>query len=322
MAKHLFILLSLAFLSTQSVFAQDTMNMTQLIEMANVGDVDSQKKLVYKYYDMKSYYESKHWCDILIANPKADNSIKGEICDVLGVFACNGYGMEQSYDEALKYWSNGADYESYKCAVRIATFYDNTWEYNDYGKAWYWYVKAADMGDKKSQRFVASQYENPNSIIKYKTSIDAEGKKKMTMNVPNYPVGDKNLSKALYYYEKFLSHGQSIIKNGMWYISRDVRTHYIVAKIYYEGGQDVKQDYEKAFEHLEAIVFSDDYEERDFFIFDDEELSDEEEGDAFWLISTCYRFGRGVTKNSMAAMKYTKKAAEKGNEKAKALLRE
>lgn len=129
------------------------------------------------------------------------------------------------------------------------------------------------------------------------------------------------MTKALHYYNKYLSLVESQKRDGHRQISVEPTTKYKVSNMYYWGQNGVEQNYEKALSIFESIIREDANKEM-YFLSDGEQwLSDEEIGEVYWLMSVCYRFGRGVVKNSLAAMKYTNKAAKNGNKKAIELLK-
>lgn len=321
MKRLLFILAILALLPISSM-SQDKTRLDILVEKAKLGDADSQEEIILYYYFKKDYSELVSWCNTLLANPTSDTEKRGNTCKILGYLSLNGYGVEKSFSNAIKYWEYGVGYGNVFCASLMANIYNEVDEYNDDSKAWHWFVKAADMGDKKSCKFVASQYESPHVIVdKDQKIVVMDGKEVGVTVFHSYPVGGKDMTKALHYYNKYLSLVESQELDGHRQISVEPTTKFKVSNMYYWGQNGVGQNYEKAVSLFESIIREEANKER-YFLSDGEQwLSDEEIGEVYWLMSVCYRFGRGVMKNSLAAMKYTNKAAEKGNKKAIELLK-
>lgn len=321
MKRLLFILSILALLPISSM-SQGKTRLDILVEKAKLGDADSQEEIILYYYFKKDYSELVSWCNTLLANPTSDTEKRGNTCKILGYLSLNGYGVEKSFNNAIKYWEYGVGYGNVLCASLLANIYNGVYEYNDDSKAWHWFVKAADMGDKKSCKFVAAQYESPHVIVdKEQKIVVMDGEKVGVTVIHSYPLGGKDMTKALHYYNKYLSSKEAKEQDGRWIYSVEPTTEYIVSKIYYWGQNGVGQNYEKAAYIFESIIREDENKNK-YFLSDGEQwLSDEEIGEVYWLMSVCYRFGRGVMKNSLAAMKYTNKAAEKGNKKAIDLLK-
>lgn len=303
-------------------FSQNNARIDSIITKASLGDADSQEEIILYYYFKKDYSELISWCNTLLANPTSDTLKRGNTCKILGYLSLNGYGVEKSFSNAIKYWEYGVGYGNVFCASLMANIYNGVDEYNDDSKAWHWFVKAADMGDKKSCKFVAAQYESPHVIVdKDQKIVVMDGEKVGVTVIHSYPVGGKDMTKALHYYNKYLSLVESQKRDGHRQISVEPTTKYKVSNMYYWGQNGVEQNYEKALSIFESIIREDANKEM-YFLSDGEQwLSDEEIGEVYWLMSVCYRFGRGVVKNSLAAMKYTNKAAKNGNKKAIELLK-
>lgn len=297
------------------MMSQEKAQISQLVEKASQGDCKSQVKLMYSYYKNKNYQDAVSWATIIIESEKCGNEEKCKSYELLGICAFNGQGMEESATKAFDYWSTGTTIGSHSCALQLATVCEEDERYRNYAKAWYWYVKAADLGDKKIRKFVAEQYENPQAtIISYNDNGTVKFRKK------EYPIKEPDLEKALYYYELYFSTGTSRITNGIWTHSVEPQSKYKVAKWYFSVDSGIQQNYDKAVSLFQDIIEVQTNRER-FFLYDGEEwLSEDQLGELYWYMSVCYRFGRGVTKNALKALNYTKRAADLGNDEAINLL--
>lgn len=270
----------------------------QTIEKASRGESSYQSDLVDYYYNTaKNYSEAIKWCNILIANQNAKDYNKEYANRILGHCAFKGAGMEKSIDNAITYWKRGVEYKGGSCALSLARVYAS--QLKDSIESIKWYKHAADLENKTAAYYLAQLYENGFVLTSNDTPI-------------YYPNIGKDISQASKYYDIY-------IKN-MGYNWSGVPTNskllYKLARWHYSGEGSLAKNYFRAFELLNSAVESNENSKEEY------KLSSEEEGDALWCISVCYRFGRGVEKDELIARRYVKRAAEKGNENAISLLNE
>lgn len=264
----------------------------ELMKQAKAGNSEAQIKLINFYYDSEKYKDAIKWCKRLIATSQATDEQKCEAYYVLGDCAFWGDGMSESRKTAYKYYEIGANFGDDACALRLAIdYYDFE---HDTKNSLKWYKKAAELGYFHLGEFLGNLYEN-------------NGRATMHGRMYYFPEVERNLFSADQYYDFYLNN----IK-----VSKDSKIWYKRARWYYSGEGNIEKDYTRAFTYFSRAIEDNDKSK------DENKLSDEEEGDALWHLSVCYRFGRGVEKDDVKAQYYAKQAAEKGNEKAISILNE
>lgn len=269
-------------------------NLQEIIAKALDGDASYQSKLVDYYYNTtKNYMEAVRWCKIMAENSNAKENNKEYANYILGICAYYGRCSEKSIKKAITWWKRGVENKSGRCAWILAYVYVK--DLKDSIEAIKWYKRSAELKNKEAAYFLAQLYENG-----FETS-----------NGTNvfYPNVDRNISQAEKYYAIYL--GEFFDENH-----NNSKLLYKLAKWNYFGEGNLPQNYTRALGlFISAIKYNDNCKE-------EYKLSTDEECDALWKISICYRFGRGVEKDELTARRYVKKAAEKGNKNAKALLNE
>lgn len=290
-AKYLFIIISLT-LTALNMGAKEIADLEGTIEKARGGTVRAQSDLVSYYYNAKKdYSQAIYWCGMLLENPDADDNYKEFGCRILGLCNYYGRGTEKSIPKAVKHLKEGVKYKGKDCAYQLARI--NEKELKDSIEAINWYKKAADLNEEYSALFLGKLYENGYYEKSDKTKV-------------YYPDISRNISEAAKYYLKYI--GNMRVVNGSTPLNSKMM--YKVGLWFYDGEGNLEKDFEKACRLLlDAVESSDGSSEKN-------RLTDEEKGDALWLVSVCYRFGRGVEQDELIARRYAKKAAEYGNEKA------
>lgn len=273
-------------------------NVPQTIEKAIDGDSASQTDLVDYYYNSTdNYIEVIKWCNILIANPKSEDHQKEYANRILGYCAYEGKGFDKSIDDAVAYWKRGTAYQGGFSALALAKVYNK--ELKDSVESIRWYRQAAEWKNKTAAYFLAQLYENG-----YEEKSDG-GK-------AYYPNVSKNVADAAKFYDIYIER----MGYGWSGVPVNSKLLYKLAQWYYTGESNLPKDYTRAFGlYNSAIESNSDSDEKN-------RISTEEEGNALWCISVCYRFGRGVEKDELTARRYVKRAAEKGNLNAISLMEE
>lgn len=282
--------LFLAFFATAN--AKEIANLDSEIEKARNGNSDAQSNLIDYYYNNKrDYQQTVNWCNVILNNPNSNEIEREYGARILGVCYFNGTGVDRSIDKAISTLKIGADVKNGRCAFILAKIYRD--ELNDYTSALNWFKKSADLGGADAAMFLGKLYENG----------FYSGNKNEKLQFPNVT---QDLNLAANYYRIYLS------KTGVntWHEFLNPPLAYKVGTWYYNGDGNIEIDYPTACYLLEEAVKSDDEERVS------KRLTDEEKGNAFWLLSVCYRFGRGVNADELKARRYVKRAAELGNPKA------
>lgn len=258
-----------------------------------------------KYYKEKNYAGAVKWFNQVIEDSSASKLTKGEACEYLGVMYHNGGDIPVSIDEAERWWIKGVeDYGSRYCGNHLIRIYESgTVRPKDLREAFKWRKKNAELGECESALIVGQAYETGNSIN-------------------GYPAVERNNTEAIKFYLKFLNSWSSYLFNKGSRVDefrKIVPTiEYKVGYAYLNGTDGLPQDYEAAVETFRSLV--DNVEAFENKKGEKTLLSDAEIGEVMWDLGVCYRFGRGVTKNDLSARKWTRKAAERGNQKALKLL--
>jgi len=278
--------------------SKEIANLPLTIEKASKGESSAQSNLVDYYYNTaKNYSEAIHWCNILIENADAKEHYKEYANRILGYCAYEGTGMNKSLDNAIRYWNQGVRLKGGSCALSLARIYAK--ELRDSVESIKWYQKSAELENKTAANFLAQLYEMGYVLRSNDKKI-------------YYPNIRRDIAQAAKFYEVY-------IKN-MGYKWSGVPTNskllYKLAQWYYTGEENLERNYSKAFNYFNRAIESNENSNTEY------KLTSSEEGNALWCISVCYRFGRGVEKDELIARRYVKRAAEKGNENAIALLRE
>ena len=277
--------------------SKEISNLPLTIEKASNGESSYQSNLVDYYYNTsKNYTEAIKWCNVLVDNSSARESEKEYANRILGYCAYEGKGRNKSIEDAIRYWEQGVQLKGGSCALSLARIYAK--ELRDSIESIKWYQKSAELDNKTAAFFLSQLYETG--------YVKAENDKKIY-----YPNISKDISQAAKYYEVY-------IKN-MGYSWSGVPNNpsllYKLANWYYTGEENLEKNDSKAFNYFNRAIEINENCKADY------KLTPKEEGNALWCISVCYRFGRGVEKDELIARRYVKRAAEKGNENAIALLK-
>lgn len=267
------------------------------IEKASSGDSYYQSNLVDYYYNTsKNYTEAIKWCNTLIENQSARESEKEYANRILGYCASYGTGRNKSIEDAIRYWEQGVRLKGGSCALSLARIYAR--ELRDSVESVKWYHKSAELENETAALFLAKLYETG--------YVKAADDKKIY-----YPNISKNISQAAKYYEVYIK------KMGYGWSGVPINSKllYKLANWYYTGEENIERNYSKAFDYFNRAIEGNEDSKAEY------KLTSTEEGNALWCISVCYRFGWGVEKDELRARRCVKRAAEKGNEKAIALLK-
>lgn len=270
-----------------------------LVQFAANEDRQAQLDLIDIYYNTENnYIEAIKWCELLIKNPNATDSDKGYAYLILGLCAKSGKGMQKSDLSNFLYWEAGANYNEDRCALYLANRFLKE---KDTVNALRWYEKAADLKNVDATYFLGELYETGAAITPDRTDTA----------LLRQDLLDK--LKAKKYYEDYL---KITLKKDKLKENHRSKVYYKLAHWYYSGESNIERIYTLAYDYFYKAIKENEK------CKDENKLSAEEEGDALWHLSICYRFGRGVEKDDVKAQYYAKQAAEKGNEKAIAILNE
>ncbi len=181
----------------------------------------------------------------------------------LGVDYYYGDGVEQNYEEAVKWYRKAAEQEIAIAQSALAyCYYDGRGVEQNYEEAVKWYRKAAEHGDAIAQSNLASCYYSGWGV-------------------------EQNYEEAVKWYRKAAEQGHA-------------RAQFNLASCYYSGW-GVEQNYEKAVKWYRKAA---------------------EQGNAIaqFSLGECHYYGRGVEQNYEEAVTWNLKAAEQGNAIAQAML--
>lgn len=290
--RNILAMLFMFMAATVSISAKDIADLDGTLKEAHAGNASSQSNLINYYYNTKKDYpQAIYWSKIIIANPNAKESNKEYGCRILGICSLYGKGVEKSVVSAIKYFKEGVNYKGNESAHYLAVL--NERELKDSLEAIQWYKKAAELKNEDSALFLGSLYENGYYEKTDHTKVF-------------YPGVKRDIKESAKYYDIYINE----ISLGYKLKSLNPKIIYKLGLWYYDGEGNLKRDYSKAAPLLlDAIDSCEKAPEKN-------RLSDEEKGKAYWLVSVCYRFGRGVEKDELIARRYTKLAAELGNENA------
>lgn len=305
--KIIFTLLTITISSY--CIAQSSSKIEEKVNAADNGDMSAAASLIHYYYNQKNYADAIKWSCNVLENANSKEETKGDACNYIGICTWYGYGgLTMSKEEAAKWWEKGSTEYNYSlCTSNLLDYYmsvdDASHTYAT--RILRLILKCADDGDMGAFYLLGKMYETGDYPLdeEYKVYIDGEVLKLgPSSNIINY-------QKALSYYEKFvgLLDGNCISHTNL-YDKYKVEEDVVSLKLgnwYYEGQHGMQRDYDKAFEYFKYVSLKSD------------KISDADYGELFWKLSTCYRFGRGVTQSLLLGEKFAIKAAEKGNETAK-----
>ena len=285
----------------------------------------------------------------LIIKAKEDSSAQFQ----LGVKYYNGDGVEQSYEEAVKWFTKSAENGHSQAQYNLAVMYeDGEGVKQNIDEAVKWYKESAKNGNndsiealkelgidyKKEPTTPEEQFQFANDCYKEKKYEEAIKWCKKSAE-QGHTKAQHTLAKMYYkgqgvkqdYEESFKWFGKSI-ENGT------AKDQYDLGMRYYKGNQ-VKQDYEEALKwfeksakqgHIEAqynlgtIYYNGNIVEQNYEEAIKWFIKSAEQGNskAQYNLGAMYEAGEGVKENIEEAIKWYKKSADQGDEDAKEALKE
>lgn len=287
-----------------SLTSEAKIDLAKTLADAETGNIHSQLELVYYYDDERDYPSAMKWAQSVVDNPTTGwNDKRGIACDFLGCYAFNGQGMDKDYLKGLLLFEKAFEYGHKKSGNRLAKIFRTHPKLSNIQKAFYWYEKSADVGEYDSALFLGQLFE-------YGYVMDGT-------DVYRYENAAQDYEKSAKYYSIYLRKAQcgGYIPNP---IPCDVALEYKIGMWYFNGENGLNKNYEMALNHFQWCVDHSINEHNQFKLISN--LNDIQLGEAMWNISVCYRFGRGTGKNEITAFKWAKKAADKGNDKARKFL--
>lgn len=187
-----------------------TKNIHKSFELYSYAAYNGYPKAQYKlgYYSLyteQNYIKARDWLQ------KAADQKNYDAIYEIGLMYKNGKGFLKDIDIAINYLIKSADKNHINSLNKLGNLY--YWENDDikqdYKKAFGYFIKAADLGDKNAQFRIGWMYES------------GEGT-------------DKDYKKAVEYYEKAAEQGYMYAQSNLGY--------------HYENGNGVTKNLEKAFE--------------------------------------------------------------------------
>lgn len=288
------ILLLFLFVSTYS-FGQIAFS-TELYNEAISGKQSSQYNLALCYGEgrgvEKDYSKEMYWYN---KAAEQGGSIAADAFHNIGVMYYNGEGVARDYQKVIYYWEKSFENGYARAGWKIGELYDGGKLVNqDKEKAVQWYIKAANHGYKYAQYYMGKLYEN-GYILEQKRQ---EGNK-IVLSGKEYPGIEKNIKLAEKYYRDYLNFSPPDIYIDEKKVSAKIQ--FKLAEWYYDG-KGVDKNYSYAIELLRECVDN-----------PTDSLSMEDKGKAYFMLQSCYRFGRGISSNLVKAENYLLKAAKCGH---------
>lgn len=178
-------------------------------------------------------------------------------------------------------------------------YYTGTGITKDYEKAVYWYAKAAEQGLAIAQYNLGGCYENGDGVPE-----DIEKAQDFYLKAAR-----QGYVKAQYAVG-MIAYMHSVEELSMYWFEKAAEQNYEPAQLmlgllyYQELSLLVEHDYEKSVHYLLLVKDSSD---------------DETSGLACYILSKCYRFGRGVEQDIQKADELLREAEQKGCDEAKSV---
>ena len=213
----------------------------------------------------------------------------------------NGFGVQQNYLQAVKWYTKSASQGNGKAQHNLGVcYYEGIGVTQDYKEAIDWLTKAAEQNVALSQSFLGVCYasgegveQNSNTAFSWFTKA-----------------AEQNLAIAQYYLGVCYASGEGVEQNlntaFSWFTKaaeqNDVEAQFALG-ICYANGEGVEQNLNAAFGWWSKAA------EQNLAI-------------AQYYLGMCYYHGDGVTQDNSKAKEWFKKAADQGNEEAKEMLKE
>ena len=257
-----------------------------IINQANLGDVESQLQLARFYYREKKYKDALRWY------LKAKDAGHPDGMNGVGVCYFKGLGIEQDKAKGEYYLRLGVDNGSTKAMCNLANFIDSP----ESGEL---YMKAAKLGDEHAQLKIARHFMEPhltswkitntrdtNEAFHWFMKSALQGNK-----IAQYEVGlffekgvdpcIRNTEKALKWFEKSSAQGLTVAT-------------FSIGRLYANGIDDQYPDFKSAFLYYK-------------------QAADAGIVEAQYRTGLALFYGRGVSEDKYKAYDYLLKAAEQGH---------
>ncbi len=210
----------------------------------------------------------------------------------LGECYRDGDGVEQDYQEALRWYQLAAEQGNISAQNNLGACYHNgIGVTQDFHKATWWYQKAAEQGDATAQNNLGLCYANGygvpqdyyNAVNWFQRAAEQDHTDAQYNLGVSYARGEgveKNYIEAVHWYLKAAERGDAAAQNNLG--------------LCYENGTGVPQDYREAVKwYLKAVKQGYAIAQRN--------------------LGVCYRNGNGVAKDHLEAIKWFRQAAEQGD---------
>lgn len=311
-----------------SAKAQTGFSLDESLEKAIKEDDHEQANLADYYLRNKDYSEAVKWFNTILDNSKAGLNHRGYAYYGLGYMYRHGLGqLEKSIPKALELWRMGDKCMYPSCAVEIMNYYLNKdGEPIDKDSVQKWTIRAANLKDEDACYIAGNLFEKGTYTLYYKGGSNKEKKQFV------YIIDKKDIdfSKAYRYYYNFAIFPFMDGTRRLPIVFRP-QTLFKLACWNYKGKGSIHINYETAVWILTELLVGCEFNSSDnTFLYEGNEslkldyrekpLSDDQWGEVYWDLATCYWFGRGIAKNPFLGERYAIMAANKGNTKAKEYL--
>jgi TPR repeat protein len=332
---------------TEDDIDYDLLSIDELIELAINGDPDAQSWLGY-YYNYgenvkQSYKKAVDW--YIKAAEQGEAGSMESLGDIYSSKDYEGYNLKQAtkwYKKAFTQYQKEAENDDDLAQFSLGDLYlYGKGVEQDYNKAFIWYKKSAEQGYDLAQRALGDLYNN--------TNFDGY-----------------NQEKAEYWYRKAAEQGNEYAQQSLEELNSNASNEVDQEEIdyealpidelielannddpwaqdtlgyYYENGEKVRKDYNKAFywhkkaaeqgnfsgqfnlgcDYYEGKGVEQNYEEAFYWLT---ESAKQGYAEAQLLVGICFSEGYGVGQDQIKAAYWYKLAAEQGNEYAMELLKD
>jgi len=214
----------------------------------------------------------------------------------LGLMYETGKGVEQDYEEAIKYYKMAIEKGNGKAMNNLGRiYYNGDYAEQNYEEAIKYYKMAIEKGEEHAMNNLGIMYEHGHGVeqnyeeaIKYYKMAIEKGPGDAMHNLGMlYEYGhgvEQNYEEAIKYYKMAIEKGNCCAINNLGRM--------------YDNGHGVEQNFDEAIKYYKMAI-------------------EKGNGDAMNNLGIIYEFGKGIERNYEEAIKYYKMAIEKDHEKAK-----
>lgn len=242
-------------------------------------------------------YNNKHYLTALENYMKISHDCQSQVA--IAHMHHYGYGVEQNYTEANKWYKQAAEQGNAESQRNMGIIYENGYEgVKDYAQAIKWYLLAADQGDRVAEYRLGNMYYKGNGFERdhkkafewFRRSAEKDYSYAQFRVGYMYESGEgvtKDFEESKYWYELAAKNGSISAKANLGYL--------------YFQGRGVKQDYVKA-----VRLFR--------------QAADKGNPYALYRLGEAYHKGKGVDTDLKKAGDYMRESAEMGFDRAQCQL--